>query len=138
MRLTTVSLLLSFFILISCKTNQLQPSAISETGMIKVSILYPNDEGKSFDMDYYEKSHMPMMAGFLGKNLKFYEIDKGIAGRTPSDKIPFVTIGYFYCYNLAEYNEAIAKNRTAIVNDILKYTNIQPIVQISEIKNVSK
>jgi hypothetical protein len=46
-------------------------------------------------MDYYEKKHMPMVAGFLGKNLKFYEIDKGIAGRTPNDKPPFLAIGYF-------------------------------------------
>ncbi|MCG7860707.1 EthD family reductase, partial [Flavihumibacter sediminis] len=93
-----------------------------EKGMIKVAILYPNEEGKTFDMDYYEKTHMPMMANFLGKNLKFYEIDKGLAGRTANDKIPFIAIGYFYCYNMSEYNEAIAKNRTAIVNDIPKYT----------------
>ena len=135
MRLTTLFLI---FILISCKTNQLQQSLIPETGMIKVSILYPNEEGKSFDMDYYEQTHMPMMATFIGKNLRFYEIDKGVAGRTASDKIPFVAIGYFYCNNLAEYNETIAKNRAAIMNDIPKYTNIQPIVQISEIKKVSK
>ena len=84
-----------FIALISCKTNQLTQSATPEAGMIKVSILYPNEKGKTFDMDYYEKKHMPMMAGFLGKNLKFYEIDKGIAGRTPNDEIPFVAIGYF-------------------------------------------
>ncbi|MCU0384613.1 MAG: EthD family reductase [Flavihumibacter sp.] len=138
MRLTTLFLLLSFTILISCKTNQLQQSASPKIGMIKVSILYPNEEGKTFDMDYYEKTHMPMMANFLGKNLKFYEIDKGVAGRTPTDKIPFVAIGYFYCYKLTEYNEAIAKNITAIVNDIPKYTNIQPIVQISEIEFLSR
>lgn len=138
MRLTSLFLLLSFSLLFSCKTNQLQQSANPEIGMIKVSILYPNEEGKTFDMDYYEKTHMPMMASIIGKNLKFYEIDKGVAGRTPADKIPFVAIGYFYCYKLTEYNEAIAKNRTAIVNDIPKYTNIQPIVQISEIKQVRK
>jgi uncharacterized protein (TIGR02118 family) len=138
MRLTSLFLLLSFSLLISCTTNQLQQSANPEIGMIKVSILYPNEEGKTFDMDYYEKTHMPMMASIIGKNLKFYEIDKGVAGRTPADKIPFVAIGYFYCYKLTEYNEAIAKNRTAIVNDIPKYTNIQPIVQISEIKQVRK
>ena len=127
MRLSTLFLLVSFSLLISCTTNQLQQSANPEIGMIKVSILYPNEEGKTFDMDYYEKKHMPMMASFIGKNLKFYEIDKGVAGRTPTDKIPFVAIGYFYCYNLTEYNETIAKNRTAIVNDIPKYTTIHQI-----------
>ena len=77
---------------------------------------------------------MPMMAGFLGKNLKFYEIDKGISGRTPDDKAPFVAIGYFYVWNISEYHQAIAKNREAIVNDFKKYTNIMPVVQVNEIK----
>lgn len=104
--------------------------------MFKVAILYPNGEGKTFDMDYYEKNHMPMMAGLLGKNLKFYEIDKGIAGRTPTDKVPFVTMGYFYIIDVAEYNKAIIQNKDAIINDIKKYTNIQPIIQISEIKQL--
>lgn len=138
MRLINLLLLLTFTMLFSCKTSQHSLQATPEKGMIKVAILYPNEEGKTFDMDYYEKTHMPMMANFLGKNLKFYEIDKGLAGRTANDKIPFITIGYFYCYSLSEYNEAIANNRTAIVNDIPKYTNIQPIVQISEIRYLSK
>lgn len=104
--------------------------------MYKVAILYANGDDKNFDMDYYEKKHMPMMAGFLGKNLKFYEIDKGISGRTPSDKIPFVTIGYFYIYDVAEYNKAIAQNIDAVLADIKNYTNIQPVIQISEIRKL--
>lgn len=77
-----------------------------------------------------------MVAGFLGKNLKFYEINKGIAGRTPTDKVPFVAIGYFYCYDVTEYNKAIAQNIDTIINDIKNYTNIQPIIQISEIRQL--
>ena len=122
--------------LISCKTNQMKQSSVAETGMFKVAILYPNGEDKTFDMDYYEKKHIPMVAGFLGKNLKFYEIDKGIAGRTPNDKVPFVAIGYFYIHDIAEYNKAIAQNRDAVISDFKNYTNIQPVVQISEIKQV--
>jgi uncharacterized protein (TIGR02118 family) len=123
--------------LVSCKTSQLKHSSTTEIGMFKVAILYPNGEDKTFDMDYYEKKHMPMVAGFLGKNLKFYEIDKGIAGRTPNDKAPFVAIGYFYINDVAEYNKAIAQNRDAVIGDFKNYTNIQPVVQISEIKQVA-
>ncbi|MEX6690076.1 EthD family reductase [Danxiaibacter flavus] len=122
--------------LISCKTSQQKQSSTSEIGMFKVEILYPGGEDKTFDMDYYEKKHMPMVAGFLGKNLKFYEIDKGIAGRAPNDKAPFVAVGYFYITDVAEYNKAIAQNRDAVISDIKNYTNIQPVIQISEIKQV--
>lgn len=122
--------------LISCKTSQLQNASMLETGMFKVAILYPNGDDKTFDMDYYEQKHMPMVAGFLGDNLKFYEIDKGIAGRTPNDKVPFLAIGYFYIKDVAAYNKAIGQNRDVIVNDFKNYTNIQPVVQISEIKKL--
>lgn len=127
-------LILAFVALMGCKTTQLNNSATAEAGMFKVAILYPNGEDKTFDMDYYEKTHMPMVAGFIGENLKFYEIDKGVSGRTPNDKPPYVAIGYFYIKDVALYNQAIAKNRDAVVNDFKNYTNIQPVVQISEIK----
>ena len=102
----------------------------------KVTILYPNGEDKTFDMDYYEKKHMPMVAGFIGKNLRAYEIDKGISGRMPDDKPPFLAVGYFYINDIAEYNKAIAQNRDAVLNDIKNYTNIQPVIQISEIRKL--
>ena len=124
----------AFMGLISCKTSHLNHSPAPATGMFKVAILYPNGEDKTFDMDYYEKKHMPMVAGFLGKNLRFYEIDKGIAGRTQNDKVPFVAIGYFYINDVAEYNKAIAQNRDAVISDFKNYTKIQPVVQISEVK----
>ena len=135
-KLKFFSLLFAFVGLLSCKTSQQVHSSTPEAAMFKVAILYPNGDDKTFDMDYYEKKHMPMVAGFLGKNLKFYEIDKGIAGRAPNDKVPFVAIGYFYISDIAEYNKAIAQNRDAVVNDFINYTNIQPVVQINEIKQL--
>ena len=104
--------------------------------MFKVMILYPNGDDKTFDMDYYEKKHMPMVAGFIGSNLKFYEIDKGMAGRSANDKAPFAAIGYFFISDVSEYNKSIAQNLDAIISDFKNYTNIQPVVQISEVKQV--
>lgn len=135
-KLRFFALIFTLTVMIGCKTSQLKQSAATEIGMFKVAVLYPNGDDKTFDIDYYEKKHMPMVAGFLGKNLKFYEIDKGLAGRTPNDKVPFVAIGYFYINDVAEYNKAIAQNRDAVISDFKNYTNIQPVVQISEVKKV--
>ena len=135
-KINFVLLIFTLTVLVSCKTSQQENSSATKAGMFKVAILYPNGDDKTFDMDYYEKKHMPMVAGFLGKNLKYYEIDKGIAGRTPNDKAPFAAIGYFYVTDVAEYNKAIAQNRDTIIGDFKNYTNIQPVVQISEIKYV--
>lgn len=137
--MTTQKFLLLCITLIAfsnCKTSEMKNSSVPKTGMFKVEILYPNGDDKTFDMDYYEKNHMPMMAGFIGKNLVFYEIDKGIAGRTLNDKVPFLAAGYFYINNVDEYRKVVAQNRDTILNDVKKYTNIQPIVQISEIKQL--
>jgi len=135
-KLKFFSLLFAFVGLLSCKTSPMSNTSTPIVGMFKVAILYPNGDDKTFDMDYYEKKHMPMVAGFLGKILKFYEIDKGIAGRAPNDKPPFLAIGYFYISDVAEYNKAIAQSRDAVIKDFKNYTNIQPVVQINEIKQV--
>ena len=129
-----ILVLLTFTALAGFKSDQNKPSI--EAGLFKISVMYPGGQGKTFDMDYYEKSHMPMMAGFLGKNLKFYEIDKGLSGSTPKDEPPFVAACAFYCYNVADYNQAVGKNIDTILKDIKKYTNIQPVIFISEIKQV--
>jgi len=119
-----------------CKTTRVQLLSAAEPGMFKVVILYPGGEGKTFDMSYYEQKHMPMVAGMLGENLRFYEIDKGISGRTTADKTPFLAIGYFYVASIDEYNKAVATNRDAIVSDFKNYTNTQPVIQIAEIKAI--
>lgn len=135
LKLRLLLLVVAFTGLLACKTSQVN-NAAAAAGMFKVTILYPNGDGKTFDMDYYEQKHMPMVAGFIGANLKFYEIDKGLSGRTAADKAPFLAIGYFYISDINEYNKAIAANRDAIVSDFKNYTNVQPQIQVSEVKQV--
>ena len=136
MKIKYFLLTFAFTGLLSCKTSQLMHPSTPGNELFKVAILYPNGEGKTFDMDYYETKHMPMVAGLLGKNLQFYEIDKGIAGRTANDKVPYLAVGYFYVKDVAEYNKAIGQNRDAVINDIKNYTNIQPVIQISEVTHI--
>ena len=102
-------------------------------GMIKVTILYPNSEGKTFDMTYYAEKHMPMIATLLGDSLKSYEIDQGIAGRTPGDPIPYLAIGYLYFDRLSAFQTSFAPHAEKIRGDVANYTNIQPVLQISEV-----
>jgi len=43
-----------------------QQTSSIPTSKIKVTILYPNSEGTTFDMNYYANTHMPMVAEVLG------------------------------------------------------------------------
>ncbi|MBX2842998.1 MAG: EthD family reductase [Flammeovirgaceae bacterium] len=116
----------------SCQQNSPETSEIKK-GMIKVTILYPNGDGKTFDMDYYSKKHMPMIASLFGESLKKLVIDKGISGRMPEDPMPYLAIGYLYFDKLSDYQNAFVPNAEKIVSDIPNYTNIQPVLQISEV-----
>ncbi len=105
----------------------------AKKGMVKIAIMYPNQEGKTFNMDYYSEKHMPMCAELFGDALQVMEIDKGIAGRSPEEPVPYLAIGYFYFNELSEYQNAFGPNAEQILGDIPNYTDIQPVVQISEV-----
>lgn len=108
-------------------------SAVIEKGLVKVSVMYPFAEGKTFNMEYYETKHMPMVAGFLGSNLVKYTIEKGTASGIPNTPLPFMAIGSFYVKDLAAYQAAIAPNRDAIRADFPNYTNAAPVILVSEV-----
>lgn len=123
-------------LLVSCQptTSTTSTDALNiKKGMIKVTILYPNGDGKKFDMDYYSNKHMPMIASLLGDSLKLLEIDKGLAGRAPDEPVPFLAIGYLYFDKLSAFQNSFGPNAEKIRGDVQNYTNIQPVVQISEV-----
>jgi uncharacterized protein (TIGR02118 family) len=108
-------------------------SVVVEKGFIKVSIMYPFAEGKTFNMEYYETKHMPMVAKFLGSNLVKYTIEKGVASGLPNTPLPYMAVGSFYVKSLADYQAAIAPNINAIRSDFANYTNVAPIILVSEV-----
>jgi uncharacterized protein (TIGR02118 family) len=108
-------------------------SAVAEKGLTKVSVMYPFAEGKTFNMEYYETKHMPMVAGFLGTNLVKYTIEKGVASGIPNQPLPYMAIGTFYVKSLADYQAAIGPNRDAIRADFVNYTNVAPVILVSEV-----
>jgi len=118
---------------IACQNNDSKASK-TDQGLVKVTILYPNAEGKTFDMEYYQTKHMPMLAELMGEAMTHYKIDKGISGRTAEEPIPYLAIGYLYFESLEAYQTAFGPHAEKIVGDIPNYTNIQPILQISEIE----
>jgi uncharacterized protein (TIGR02118 family) len=107
--------------------------AVAEKGLIKISVMYPFAEGKTFNMEYYESKHMPMVAKYLGSNLVKYTIEKGVASGIPNQPLPYMAIGIFYVKSLSEYQAAIGPNRDAIRADFPNYTNTAPVILVSEV-----
>jgi uncharacterized protein (TIGR02118 family) len=129
----TLSVLLLITCMVAFSQEKQSSPAVEEKGLIKVSIMYPYAEGKTFNMEYYETKHMPMVAKFLGSNLIKYTIDKGVASGIPNTPLSYMAIGSFYVKDLAAYNSAIAPNIAAIRSDFANYTNVAPIILVSEV-----
>lgn len=61
-------------------------------------------------------------------------IDKGIANAAPDQPLPYLAIGYFYFQDMATFQEAMGANSEKLRADVPNYTNIQPVLQISEVQ----
>jgi uncharacterized protein (TIGR02118 family) len=114
------------------KANSLN-SAVPDKGLIKVSVMYPYAEGKTFNMEYYETKHMPMVAALLGSNLVKYTIEKGVASGIPNQPLPYMAIGIFYVKSLSDYQAALTPKRDMIRADFPNYTNTTPVILVSEV-----
>lgn len=103
--------------------------AVRATGyglpMIKVSVYYPSSEGSTFDHDYYRTTHVPLAA--KAWNPTSTVIDKGVNG-------PYVAAVHMTFDSMEAMGAALGSPLTAEVQaDVPNYTNIVPVMQISEI-----
>ncbi|WP_439893922.1 EthD family reductase (plasmid) [Ralstonia sp. 25C] len=101
--------------------------------MIKVTVMYPYTEGARFDHAYYRDRHMPLVKARLGSACAYYTIDKGLAGGAPGQPPAFVAMCAFICDSIEGYEAAIQPHRAEILGDIANYTDIVPVVQVSEV-----
>jgi uncharacterized protein (TIGR02118 family) len=93
--------------------------------MIRLSVLYPTGEGAVFDHDYYRNHHVPLALRTWG--LESAEIDKGIDG-------PYVAAVHFRFESAEAMTASMsAEGSRQVSADVANYTNIAPILQISEI-----
>ncbi len=100
--------------------------------MIKVSVLYPNSAGATFDMAYYTGKHMPMVQKKVA-GCKGIAAEKGLAGGTPGSKPTYIAIGHLLFDSVEAFQRGFEPVAAEILGDIPNYTNTQPVLQISEI-----
>ena len=101
--------------------------------MIKATVLYPYDEGKHFDTNYYLDKHVPLVKKLLGNACKKVEVEKGITGATPGSAPAHTIIGCLYFDSVDDFQNSFGANANEIVSDVANFTNINPTLQISEI-----
>ncbi|HEX5155416.1 MAG TPA: EthD family reductase [Parafilimonas sp.] len=101
--------------------------------MIKATVLYPNEEGKHFDFEYYTKKHVPMVKRLLGEACKKAEVEKGLSGAAPGSAPANTIIGYLYFDTIDDLQNSFGPNAEEIIGDVKNFTDINPVMQISEV-----
>jgi uncharacterized protein (TIGR02118 family) len=101
--------------------------------MFCATAIYPNQEGRMFDFDYYAKTLAPMYAEFLGDNCVRYEVRKGLA--TLGAPMPaFVCIASYWVLSDRKYIESLSDPRfPEIMTKFATFTDVEPIRQFDEV-----
>ncbi len=102
--------------------------------MITVSVLYPNEAGAKFDMNYYLKSHIPMVQKKLGSALKGVVVEQGLGGGAPGTQAAYSTICHLRFDSVESFQGAFGPHAAAIQGDIPNYSSVQPVIQVSDVK----
>ena len=101
--------------------------------MIKVSVFYPNRSEARFDIEYYCNRHMPLVQQLVGSALKGVSVDRGLSGEEPGVPAPYVAIGHLLFDSVEDFQRNFGPHAQKIMEDIPRYTNLDPIIQISEV-----
>ena len=101
--------------------------------MIKVSVMYPNKAGARFDHAYYRDRHMPLVKSRMGDTCRYYTVDKGMAGDAPGTAPTYIAMCHIFCDSVEAFQTGFGPHASEILADIPKYTDLAPVIQISEV-----
>ena len=104
--------------------------------MVKVSVLYPSRPGNRFDVEYYVGVHMPMAKRLLGDAVKAISVEIGIGGGEPGAPAPYAAMVGFTCETVEAFMAAFMPVVGQLQGDIPNYTDIEPVIQVSEIREI--
>ena len=103
--------------------------------MIKISIMYPNHASARFDMPYYVETHMPMSIKLLSSHSGFagVSVEKGIGGAGPGIEPAYIAMCHYLFDSAESFLAAFSAHAGVLQGDIVNYTNIAPVIQVSEV-----
>lgn len=95
------------------------------------SVIYQLQQGQKFDLDYYMKTHIPMVKSLLGPlGLKSLHVLHGTG--SPAGDAPAKVIALLDFDSLATFGAAMDKHGPQVLGDIPNFTDCQPSIQFNE------
>ena len=76
---------------------------------------------------------MPLVKARMGDACRYYTIDKGLAGGAPGAPATYVGMCHIFADSVEAFQKAFGPHTSEIMGDIKNYTDIAPVMQISEV-----
>ena len=89
--------------------------------------------GARFNHDDYRDKHMPLVKARMGGSCRYYTVDKGPAGGTPGAPATCVGMRHIFCDSVESFQAGFGAHAQEIMGDIPNYTDLAPVIQISEV-----
>lgn len=105
--------------------------------MIVVSVFYPRSEKARFDHDYYREQHFELITRAYGDRLKHFAALQMCDDQLDGSPSPHVAAAHFMFATKEDFVEAFEQHREEIVADIQKFTDIDPVIEISDVRKAS-
>jgi uncharacterized protein (TIGR02118 family) len=104
-----------------------------EHDMVIVSVMYPASAGAKFDMDYYRKTHLPLVhARWDDGGLRELKIMTGV-GAPGGGPAAYSVIALLTFDSVAAVDQAVARHGAEIIGDIPKFSSVQPVIQVNNV-----
>jgi uncharacterized protein (TIGR02118 family) len=101
--------------------------------MILFNVMYPETEGAKFDEDYYLSTHMNMVVDRLSPfGMKVVGVSRGLGGGAPGDPATYRIMAQISFPSMEDMQSGMGKHGGEIIGDVPNFTNILPVVQVSE------
>ncbi|OYY74245.1 MAG: ethyl tert-butyl ether degradation protein EthD [Gammaproteobacteria bacterium 28-57-27] len=102
--------------------------------MVKIAILYPNNQGARFDFAYYTDVHMPRSIDLLSAHPGFHavSVERGI-GSAPGAEPAYIAMCQFTFNSIDDFMAAFLPNASELQGDMSNFTDIEPLIQFNEI-----
>jgi len=106
--------------------------------MVRINILYPT--GGRFDMEYYLATHMPRSIELLssGKGYRGVSVERGLGGAEPGSEPAFVALCHYLFDTIEDFMAAFMPHAEELKGDMANYTDIEAVIQFSEVEMVDQ
>ena len=103
--------------------------------MTRISILYPTQAGSKFDFDYYLLVHIPLSIKRLKDHPGYrgISVERGVGSTLTDLSPPYTAMCHFTFTSMDDFMAAFLPHQEELQGDIKNYTEIKPIVQVSDV-----